>query len=232
MVQLCGKTFGVRFFAVACGLLICLVLLGYYFVPGTPDTPPQNVIGQALLKTQQTESYEYTIRKYTLINGKQQLDSEVYGRKQSDNHIHIKGEVFGSELDFYQIGDTSYTKDQLTGEWIKITDRQLNQQEIFMGELNPLANFAYKELDEAKFEGVQKLEAEKYLVYTARPIINNPYMEILWKGFGYKFWLDRRSLRIYRAEVTALSKNNPSDKLNLVIEFSNYNGNIKISPPE
>jgi len=57
-------------------------------------------------------------------------------------------------------------------------------------------------------------------------------MEILWKDFSYKFWLEPRSLRIHRAKVTALSKNNPSDKLGLTIEFSNYNGDIEIKPPE
>ncbi|MHB9095844.1 MAG: hypothetical protein ACYC21_14355, partial [Eubacteriales bacterium] len=68
--------------------------------------------------------------------------------------------------------------------------------------------------------------------YTAKPHIDNPYMEILWRDFNYKFWVEPRSLLIYKAEVTAVSKNNPADKMSLLVQFSNYNGNIEITPPK
>ena len=156
----------------------------------------------------------------------------MFGEREDQNRIHIKGQIFDSEVDFYQIDTTTYTKDQLTGEWIKIMDNQINQQEIFMNELNPLANFAFKELNASAFAEIQKEGSKKLWVYTANPVVSNKYMLILWKDFQYRFFLEPRSLLIDKVEVTAVSKNNPVDKMNVVVEFKNYNGSIKVVPPQ
>jgi len=231
MLKFQGKEITAKTVAVSFGILASLVLLGYYIFPGEPDIPPQDAIIQALNRTMQEQSYEYTVKMSTVIGGKEQLASHVKGERENKNRIHIKGQIFETEVDLYQIDSTTYTKDQLTGEWIKITGNQINQQEIFMAELNPLAGFSYKELNGASFAGMEKVNGKKYWVYEANPTVNNPYLEILWKDFRYRFWLEPRSLRIFRGEVAAVSKNNPSDRLNFQVEFFNYGSSIKIKPP-
>lgn len=227
-----GKFIGTKWLPAVAAMLVCLILLGYYVLPSKPDIPPPQAIRQALENTAQAGSYEYKITMTTVIDGKEQVSSTVTGQREDKNRIHIHGQIFDSLVDFYQIDATTYTKDQLTGEWIKITDNQINQQEIFMNELNPLASFAFKELTEATFAGVQTVGSKKYWVYTASPVVDNKYMEILWKDFQYKFFLQPRSLLIDKAEVAALSKNNPADKMKLVVEFANYNGSIQVVPPK
>jgi len=227
-----GKSIGARWVMAIVGVLVCIVILGYYIFPSEPDIPPASAISKALNNTVRAQKYEYKIEMSTFIDGKQQQASSVRGMKETLNRIHIKGRIFESDIDFYQIDDTTYTKDQLTGEWVKLTDNQLNQQEIFMGELNPLASFSYKELHDAKFEGANKIDGDTFWVYSAEPVLDNPYMEILWRDFRYKFWLEQRSFLVRRAEITAVSKNNPDDKMNLNVEFFNYNGNIEIKPPQ
>lgn len=230
MFKLSGKSVAAISIIAVLGFLQGLVLNNYLF-PAKPDLPPPNVIGQALKTTAQARSYRYTIRMSTLIDGKEQPVSDINGEKQNQKSIHFKGQMLESEVDFYQIDSTTYSKDQLTGEWMKNTDNQINQQEIFMFELNPLASFTYKELIEANYRGLEKLNGKRVWVYTASPVINNPYMEILWKDFGYKFWLQPRSLLISKAQVTATSKNNPADKLTLLVEFKDFNSDIEIKPP-
>ncbi|MFA5882022.1 MAG: hypothetical protein WC834_07480 [Eubacteriales bacterium] len=230
MFKLSGKSAGAICVLAVLGFLQGLVLKNYLF-PAKPDIPPQNVISLALKNTAQALSYRYTIQMSTLIDGKEQAASDIKGERQNQNSIHFKGQMFESEVDFYQIDSTAYSKDQLTGEWMKNKDNQINQQEIFMFELNPLASFTYKELIEANCRGLEKLNGKRVWVYTASPVINNPYMEILWKDFGYKFWLQPRSLLISKALVTATSKNNPADKLTLLVEFKDFNSNIEIRPP-
>jgi hypothetical protein len=209
-----------------------LILLVYYLIPGKPDIPAEQAISQALETTAQASSYEYKITMTTVIDSKEQVVSTVTGERENKNKIHINGKIFDSEVDFYQIESTTYSKDNLTGEWIKITDNQLNQQEFFQNELNPLANFAFKQLNTATFIGIQKVGKEKYWVYTADPDVNNQYMQILWKDFQYKFYLEPHKLLINKAEVSAVSKNNSSDKMKLTVEFKNYNGSIKVNPPK
>ena len=212
-------------------LVICLLMAGYILFPSTPDDPPNNVIGKALKNTENAKKYRYTIRMSTTIDGQEKTASNVEGQRESRDRIHIRGHIFESEIEFYLVDDITYTKDQLTGEWVKLTGNQLNQQEIFMAELNPLASFTYKELKEANFEGAERLNGQRLLVYTAVPVIDNPYMEILWKDFRYKFWLKPQSLQVYRGEVAAVSKNDSTDKLHLIVDFRDYNGDIDIKPP-
>ncbi len=229
MLKLSGKFIKVILVLAVMGFL-CVVLICYLF-PGKPDILPPVAISQALNNTAKASSYEYIINMSTFIDGKEQIASKINGERQNQHRIHIKGQILGSAADFYLIDAVTYTKDQLTGKWLKISDQQINQQEIFKAELNPLTNFGYKKLNEARFHGFEKINGKKYWIYTASPVIENPYMEMLWRNFQYKFWLEPHSLRIYKAQATAENINNPSVKLNLSVEFYNYNRNIKIMPP-
>ena len=231
-VQIMGKHIAVRWFVIVFLLVICLFTAGYYLFPAAPDTPPREVIGEALKNTEKAKEYEYTIKMSTTIDGTEKQVSHVDGWRESHERIHIGGRIFDSEVEFYLFDNHTYTKDQLTGEWVKLTGNQLNQQDIFMAELNPLASFTYRELEEAAYEGIEGEGPGKLLVYSAVPIIDNPYMEVLWKDFRYKFWLEPRSYLVHKGEVTAVSKNNSADKLRLVVELRNYNSDIKIKPPE
>lgn len=222
----------VKWAAISMAGLLVMAVMVCLACPAKPDIPAQQVIDQALTDTAGQESYEYEIQMKTIIDGKEELVSDIAGQRQDNNRIHIKGRIFESDVDFYQIGSTTYTKDRLTDEWVKITDSQLNQQDIFMQELNPLAGFAYKELNQAEFSGTETIDGRRLWVYTARPVIDNEYMGLLWKDFGYKFWLDPRSLLIYNARITAIGKSNPANKLNLEVKFRNYNGDIRIEAPD
>lgn len=218
--------------AIIIGVLVIVALVGYMACPGKPDIPPGQAISQALANTGRQHSYEYEIRMKTVIDGKEELVSEVKGSRQEQNRIHILGRIFDSEVDFYQIGSTTFTKDQLTGDWIKITDTQLNQQDIFMQELNPLAGFSYKELNEAVLAGAETIDGKRLWVYTAKPVIDNEYMELLWKDFQYKLWVEPRSFLIYNAQINAVGKNNVANKLNLEVKFRKYNGDIEVKEPD
>ncbi|WP_418791679.1 hypothetical protein [Phosphitispora sp. TUW77] len=227
-----GRNTAVRWLIFVFLLVTCLGTAKHYLFPTDPDSPPREVIGKALKNTEKAKQYEYTIKMFTTIDGTEKQVSEVQGQRESLERIHISGRIFNSEVEFYLYDNDTYTKDQLTGEWIKLTGNQLNQQEIFMAELNPLASFTYKELEQAAFDGSEGNGPGKLLVYSALPVVDNPYMETLWKDFKYRFWLEPRSLFIHKGEVTAVSKNGSADKLRLVVELRNYNSNIKINPPE
>ncbi len=231
-MRIIGKDISARWLVAALLLIICLVMAGYYLFPAAPDSPPREVIGKSLRNTEKAKQYEYTIKMSTTIDGSEKQVSHVEGRRESPERIHISGRIFDSEVEFYLFDDSTYTKDQLSGDWVRLTGNQVNQQEIFMAELNPLASFTYRELKEAEFQGTEGDGTSKLLIYSAVPVIDNPYMEILWKDFRYKFWLEPRSLRLVKGEVTAVSKNDPDNKLRLVVELRNYDSNIKIKPPE
>lgn len=215
-------------------LSVGLALLGlivYFLFPVKPDIPPEEAITTALENTQRAKSYEYSVRMSTVIDGQEQVNSMVLGQRENANRVHIKGEIYESEVDFYIFDSVTYTRDQVAGDWIKIIDQQLNQQDILYGELNPLANFSFKELRNAKFHGTEKINGRKLWFYSASPVINNPFMEMLWQDFKYEFWLEPHSLKVASARISAVSKSNQKNQLKLELEISNYNKNIRLKPP-
>lgn len=230
-MNLFGKNINPRWLAAAAGILAGFVLMGYYLFPGKPDIPPEKAITKALYNTMNAKSYEYSVSMYTTIDGQEQQASSVQGARESAGRIHVKGRIFDAEVDFYQLDSITYNKDQLTGKWVKYTDNQINQQEIFMGELNPIASFTFKELNQARYAGAAKEDGQTLWVVKAAPVIDNPYLELFWKDFEYEFWLEPRSYRISKARVTAVSKTSPDNKMELKVEFRNYNGDITLRPP-
>lgn len=232
MLNFGGRTVNLKWVTFGLGILVILVLVTLYLLPGEPEIDPRTAISEALTNTERAENYEYSIKMSTNIDGKEEITSNVTGERESNTRIHFSGKIFDSEVDFYLIDSITYYQDQLTGEWTKMNNGELNQQEIFMQEINPLAAFRHKELKNPSFVGTEKIDGSNCWVYTAKPVVDNPYMEILWKDFNYKFWISPRTLLINKALVTAVSKNKLNDKLNLVVEFKNYRKKIEIEPPK
>ncbi|HWI54298.1 MAG TPA: LppX_LprAFG lipoprotein [Desulfobacteria bacterium] len=214
------------------GIVAILFLLGYFLFPGDPEIEPQTAISQGLKNTEQAKSYKYNIKMTTTIDGEQVVASNIKGDRERENRIHFSGKMFDSEVDFYLVDSTTFYKDQVTGEWTQISNGEVNQQDIFMQEINPLAGFRYREITNSKFAGNEKIDGNNYWVFTADVSIVNPYMEILWKDFKCRFWLTPRSLLIKKALITGVGKEKPQDKLDLMVEFSDFNKRIKVTPPK
>ncbi len=220
-----------KWIGAATGIVVILLLLGYFLFPGDPEIEPRIAISQGLQNTERAKSYKYNIKMTTTIDGKQEAASIVKGERERDNRIHFSGNIFESEVDFYLIDSTTYYKDQITGEWNQVTNGEVNQQDIFMQEINPLASFKYREIINSKFTGTETIDGRNCWVYTADVSVNNPYMEILWKDFKCRLWLTPKSLLIRRALLTGVGKDKPQNKLELLVEFSEFNKGIKITPP-
>lgn len=213
------------------GALLALIFLGYQAVPAKPDLPPREAFVKALNVTMKSASYRYKIEMKTAHSGKSETYSSVKGDKAAADRIHIWGEILQAPVDFYQINNTSYKKDETTGEWIKFEDNELNMADIFLVEINPFSNLGYKELEEVSFKGNVEIDGTEYWRYIARPVINNPSQEALWRDFTYEILVDPDGYRIHKAVVEAVSKNNAGYKLLLTMDFWDFDKNIEIKPP-
>lgn len=213
------------------GALIALVFLGYQTIPEKPDLPPKTAFVKALNTTMKAAGYRYNIEMKTVNAGKEEVYSSIKGEKAAADRIHIWGEILQSPVDFYQLGNTSYKKDDISGEWIMTEDSELNLAEIFLMEINPFYNLGYKELQTVNFVGNVTIEDKSYWHFKAQPVVDNPGREALWRDFTYQVWVDPDSYLIRKALVEAVSKNNAGYKLVLTMEFKDYEGKIEIKPP-
>lgn len=226
-----GITLNRRALFALTGALLALFFLGYQAIPEKPGLPPREAFVKALNVTMKASSYRYKIEMKTIGGGKSEVFSSVKGEKAAAERIHIWGEMLQSPIDFYQIKNTSYKKDETSGDWIKFEDNEVKMADLFIVELNPFYNLSYKELEAVEFNGSAEVEGEEHWQYTARPVIENPSRETLWRDFTYKIWVERDSYRIRKAVVEATSKNNAGYKLLLTMEFTDYEKNINIEPP-
>ncbi len=217
--------------AVGAVLILVAALTAYKLIPHKPALPPRTVVAKAIAATNKADRYLFNMKMTTYVGGKEGVFTEIQGERAGANVVHIKGKITESNVEFYQIKDTTYTKDQVTGEWIKIVDNQLNQEEIFAAELFPMANFNYSELAEVRYDGIVEYRNQKVWKFTAIPLVKDSYLDILWKDFIYELWVDRGSGYLTAATLKATSKTNSEDKLKVSVQFSQYGGNIDVKPP-
>lgn len=230
MAMLSGPvTLSKKMVIISAVVLACLLYFFYTITPHKPTSPPRTTISNAISKTARESSYSYKLNMKTIVGGQDSIYTAIEGWK-SEKGLKIKGKITDSDIEFYQIGNTNYTKDQVSGKWIKIVDNQLNQEKIFAAELNPLINFTYRELAEVKYDGILKERDNNVWKYTVTPIVDNSYLEILWKDFVYEFCIDPSSGLLTKATLRANSKTNAADKLEIRVLFD-YNSKFEIEPP-
>ena len=75
-------------------------------------TPPEQVVGEALMYAVEAPSYSYTSEASRILDGQMQVISRLQGQKNGEN-VHLFGdvEVVDSQVDVYQIGDTFYRQE-------------------------------------------------------------------------------------------------------------------------
>lgn len=187
----------------------------------------RETVGKAL----QARGYRYRIAAEFNIGGRKQTWSQVQGEKSAAG-FHIKGKILGTPVEIYQIGKRTFTWDPVSKKWVILEGNDLTQQQVFMAEINPLSNFQFKTIGNPRLLGVEKVGKRKCWIVEFHPEIENKYLEMWWKNFTYRFWVDRKNHFLLKAKATAENKNSPGAFLSLIVEFQDFNKKIEIKPPE
>lgn len=230
--------FGPRFLIInkkfLLGLVIILALgLAYpVFKNNGPDLPPHDMIAKVLENSSQAQSYRYQTEAQILVKGNKEILSKVEGEKSGSTRIHVKGSIMKSTIELFQINDKTYTKDSFTNRWIVLEGNSLQQQELFMTELNPLANFAYKELFEAKYNGIEEVKGQKTWAYSLQPQVTSTFLDMFWTHITFKMWVGTKDHLLKKAILQAESKKDRKDTLQITIFMYDYNKPIEINPPK
>ncbi len=212
--------------AVILGLIV-LGVVGYRVVTGVE---PQAALDNALKKTAESKSFRYSITQQMTVDGKSKLWTQVTGERSQSN-THIKGIMYGSEVDIYQIGDTLYQKDQFSKKWMVVKGSPPAAQEVFMTELNPLSGFNFKEFGEVKYLGKEKVNGQKTQVFQCNPNIQNQLMETLWHDFSYKLYVSTKNNYLVKGVLQAKSKIKPDSILTMTVDFQDFGQGFEIKAP-
>lgn len=216
-------------------LIILLILVlsggGYGVYRGLNSAPPEEVVNTAIENTLNADSYRYQAQSKKIIDGKEELLSEVSGEKSNGN-VHLTGKlhVVNSDFEIYQVADKLYRKDEFSKDWLVVEDTNLEATERLVQEINPLGIFKFSEPIIAHYVGKEEVNDKKCRKYEVMAETENKYLLVLWQDFTYTVWIDKSGL-LTKAEINAINKQNENQRLSMSVEFSDYNKEIAISPP-
>jgi len=214
--------------------LVFLVIAGagtfvYYHL--TKVVPPE-LLKEALNNTFNAKSYSYRVRSTLYVDGKERLLSDIEGRKDANDNFHIKGTMLKQEVEIYQIGDTTYFKESSGDKWMVLENNNIMNMEQFVTEVNPLSNFNFVIPEQVKYLGREEVNGRTCHVITCAPDVENRILELHWKNFQYRFWVDKGKRVIRKALLKAQGKENSKALLELQVELSGFNKGNEIIPPK
>lgn len=221
--------------ALALILLLILVIWGAerLMSGGTRGVPPEQMLKSGLEKTMASGSFRYQAETRLTTEGKANVDffSKVEGERVAPDKVRMKGVMMNTPIEFVQVGETSYFKDQPTGKWIALPGNKLADSELFYAELNPLSYFNFKDVPDLKYRGEERVDGEKLLVMEMRPNLMDPFLELRLTDYFFKVWLSPEDYRLRQATLVAKDKHSPKNGIEINLRFWDYDKDILINPP-
>ncbi len=206
-------------------LLIVLLAVGACGVSVGMDvwqewrTPPEQIVGESLMYAVEAPMCSYTSEALRVVNGEETLISRLNGQKNGEN-VHLFGsvDVLESKVDVYQIGDTFYRQDIVSGSWMSMTGQNIEATQHLMQEINPLGCLILQpnaEVTELEKERVNDVKCRKFQVRSSG---ESTFLTSVWNSFYYTVWIDKQH-RLQRAEIIASNHDYQMEQLKLNVEF-------------
>lgn len=206
---------------------VAAVLLFLYWLSSLVGGSEKDLLDKALKKTLASSSYRYSVE---VRQGGREMVTLIEGERVEPNQVRIKGAMQKSQMEFIQIGDTTYMKDPWSDRWFTLKGNSLAQSELFMTEFNPMGMLNFKDVPIVKKLDTENINGRKTVVLELRPNVANPFLELKYADFKYRVWVDPGDNLIRRAYIQAYM---PGGSEGLVVEmkFWDFNEKIKIVPP-
>lgn len=206
--------------------------LSYSYYLQEIKVEPEELIVQALDKTNQAASYRFHIEAHLISADNKITLSNLIGERSSDGGFYIKGEMTGQEIEVYQVENSTYFRDFDSERWMVTPGNSPLDLEKYMVEINPLSIIKITQANDLQYLGRQRKVPGRPYLLTCRPWINNQFLNSYWHDFYYQLWVERGSKYIIKVSIEAIHRQNPQDKLLLTVDFYDLNKRIKIKPPQ
>lgn len=131
---------------IICAIIIIIIVGSALYLQETTKIIPQELLNTALTNTLEAQSYQFHTKSRITIDGQEKVFSDITGERGDSKSFHVTGSMLGTDINVYQIGDTTYRLDSLTNKWIVTENNSLLRESLLMAELNPLSNFYFKEI--------------------------------------------------------------------------------------
>jgi len=213
--------------------LLCLLITAavVYVIYEQNKIIPTDLLRESMEKTFSAKSYSFGVKSTLLVDGKERKLSDIKGKKDGENNYYFKGTMLQQDVEVYQIQDTTHFRERSSDKWMHMEDNNIMDMQQFTTEINPLSNFSFSVPELVTLVGKEKIEGKKYVVLECAPHVENQILNMHWKNFEYKFWIDKGKKVICKAQVTAENKENAKSLLKLEMTLGDFNKVDTIVPP-
>ena len=182
-------------------------------------TPPEQRVGEALRYATEAPMYHYSSEAVRVHNGQEQSVTTLTGEKYGEN-IHLYGiaNAIDSQINVYQIGDTFYRQDIVSGQWMQMHGQNLEATEYLMQEINPLGCLLLGDNAQVVAQEKEKLNGVTCRKYQVKSSGETTFLTSVWKEFYYTAWIDKKN-RLQQVEIIADDHENEAELLRLTIQF-------------
>lgn len=137
-------------------LLLCLLFLKLLPTPfGSPEAP-QTALENAIARMEDTPALSYQMVSSLTVEGTAKEYGNIRGELLQNGNVHLEGEILGSPLHLYRLGDSTYRLDPVTEQWQKNIERTKEEENALFYETNPL-----KQLDISEYGTIEELPSEE-----------------------------------------------------------------------
>jgi hypothetical protein len=205
-------------------LLVLLILgMAAYLIYEENKIIPTDLLKEAMNNTFQAESYAFGVKTTFTVDGEDRHLSNINGKKDTLGNYYFKGIMLKQDVEVYQIQDTTHFRESSSDKWMRMEDNNIMDMQQFTTEINPLSNFSFSVPEEVTMLGKEKIDGVKYVLLECAPHVENEILNLHWKNFQYKLWVDKGKKVIRRAQVTAENKENAKSLLKLEMTLDQFN---------
>lgn len=217
----------------AAGILLIVLLLVMWLRPSftAPKLPPAELAAVAVENLLAAESISFHTESKLTLNEEStplgELSGEICGAD-----FHVQGEVLGTPVNMYQIGETTFRQDTLTEQWLTLSDGELLTNDSLLNEINPRAFFKLAAINDAAECGEESIDEEKCWKVTFTPQTEAGYYEKYFDALTCTLWITRDDRQIRQAEIAAAAHaGEQQSTLTVTTEFWGWNETEPIQAP-
>ncbi|MDD4570966.1 MAG: hypothetical protein PHN47_00540 [Clostridia bacterium] len=217
-------------------LLIVMILAGGTYVwqsnANMSPTAASEIAASAIDKLLNAQSLGYSTESLLTVNGQQICYGTIEGEKADKDTYHAWGNILGSEIDIYQIGNNTYRLDELTHQWLVVPDNPFAKESMLIAEIDPAANFYFSSLGTVAYLEAEDVNGAKCYKLSLSPVLSDEWIQKYFTNINYTLWVDQKTGYLLKALITADTENNGTKgTLSIISEFSDYGESFDIEAP-
>lgn len=138
-------------------VVLFLLLLSWKLlpIPGSAEDP-QAALNTAIAHLEDAPALSYQMVSHLTVEGTSKEYGNIHGELLQNGNTHLEGEILGSPLHLYRLGDSTYRLDPVTEQWQKTIERTEEEENALFYETNPL-----KQLEISDYGEIEELAAEE-----------------------------------------------------------------------